>query len=60
MKLIENESGLESTGTELDFLNRTPLAQVLKSTINKWKLVKLRRSYTAKYAIVWAKWWPTE
>jgi hypothetical protein len=30
---------LELIGTE-EFLNRAPLAQVLRSTIYKWKLIK--------------------
>jgi len=28
--------------------NRTPMVQALRSTINKWELVKLRISYKAK------------
>ena len=30
------------------FLNRTPVAQALRITINKWDLKKLKSFYTAK------------
>jgi hypothetical protein len=32
---------LEFIGTEGNFLNRTPMAQALRSTIDKWDLMKL-------------------
>jgi hypothetical protein len=35
-------NSLDLIGTGKDFLNRTPLAQALRSTINKWDLMKLR------------------
>lgn len=41
---------LEFTGTE-DFLNKTPLAQTLSSTTNKWDLMKLRSFCTANNTI---------
>ena len=33
---------LEHIGTGDNFLNRTPTAQTLRSTINKWDLIKLK------------------
>lgn len=38
---------LELVGTEKDFLNRTLIAQALRSTVNKWDLMKLK-SYMVK------------
>lgn len=34
-------NNLEHTGTATDILNRTAIAQTLRSTINKWNLIKL-------------------
>jgi hypothetical protein len=39
---------LEHTGTGDNFLNRTPIAQALRSTISKWDLMKLKSFYKAK------------
>ena len=36
------EESLEATGTGDNFLNKTPLVQALRSTINKWDLIKLK------------------
>jgi hypothetical protein len=33
---------LEHIGTGENFLNRTPMAYALRSTINKWDLIKLQ------------------
>jgi hypothetical protein len=44
LKLIEEKVGksLELTGTGEIFIKRTPMAQALRSTIDKWVLVKLK------------------
>jgi hypothetical protein len=38
------ENSFEFTDTGDNILNRTPMAQALKSTINKWNLMKLKSS----------------
>jgi hypothetical protein len=38
----ENENSLEQVGTGENFLNRIPMAQALRSTSDKWALVKLQ------------------
>jgi hypothetical protein len=35
------EKNLEHIGTGKNFLNRTPMARVLRSTFEKWGLIKL-------------------
>lgn len=35
-----------------DFLNKTPLAQILKTTIKKWNFIKLKNLYMAKDPII--------
>jgi hypothetical protein len=44
LNLIEHNVGnnLELVGTGDNFLNRTPIAQTLKSRIDKWDLMKLK------------------
>lgn len=42
------ENILELTGTKQEFLNRTPLAQALRSTVSKQDLMKLKGFYMAK------------
>jgi hypothetical protein len=44
LKLIEKKVGksLENMGTGEIFLNRTPMAYALRSTIDKWDLIKLQ------------------
>ena len=44
LNLIEKKVGstLERIGTGNHFLNRTPAAQTLRETINKWDLLKLK------------------
>ena len=44
LKLIEKKVGksLEHMGTVEHFLNRTPIAYVLRSRIDKWDLIKLQ------------------
>jgi hypothetical protein len=41
---IRRQSGksLENISTRENFLNRTPMAQALRSTIDKWDLMKLK------------------
>lgn len=43
-----------------DFLNRTPMAQALRSRINKWDLMKLSSFLKAKDTIIQTKHNPTE
>jgi hypothetical protein len=44
LKTIEKKvgKGLEYMGTREIFLNRTPMAYAVRSTINKWDLIKLQ------------------
>jgi hypothetical protein len=42
------------------FLNRTSMAQVLRSTIGKWDLMKLKSFYMAKDTISRTKWQPAD
>ena len=53
LKLTEE---FELIGTEEDFLNRTQLSEVLRSTINTWDLMKLKSFCIAKAVIIWTKW----
>ena len=50
LDLIEQRvrNSLELLGIGENFLNRTPLAQKLKSTINQWDLMKLKSFYKSK------------
>jgi hypothetical protein len=50
LNLIEGKVGktLELIGTGGNFLNRTPMAQALRSRIDKWNLTKLERFCKAK------------
>ena len=50
LNLIEEKVGstLERIGTGKHFLNRTPAAQTLRDTINKWDLLKLKSFCKAK------------
>ena len=50
LKLIEKKVGktLEDMCTGEKFLNRAPIACVLRSTIDKWYLIKLQSFYKAK------------
>jgi hypothetical protein len=51
LNLTEEKMGssLECTGTGDNFLNRTPTAQALRSTINTWNLMKLESFCKAKH-----------
>jgi hypothetical protein len=42
------ENNFDLTGTGENFLNRTPMTQALRSTINKWDLMELKSFYKAK------------
>ena len=42
---------LELIGTGNNFLNRTPTAQVLRSTIKKWDLMKLKSFCSTKDSV---------
>ena len=50
LHLIEEKVGnsLEHIGTGDNFLNRVPIAQARRSTVNKQDLVKLKSFYKAK------------
>ena len=50
MNLIEEKVGksLELIGTRGNFLNRTPMAQALRSRTDKWDLMKLESFCKAK------------
>jgi hypothetical protein len=62
LKLTEEKMGnsLEHTGTGDNFLNRTPMAQALKTTIDKWDLMKLKSFCKAKDTVNRTKWQPTD
>ena len=50
LKLIEEkvQKSLEYMGTGKNFWNRTPMAYVLRSRIDKWNLMKLQKVCKAK------------
>jgi hypothetical protein len=48
-------NSLEIIGIVENFLNRTPIVQVQRSTINKWDLMKLKSSYKAKDTVIKTK-----
>jgi hypothetical protein len=50
VNLIEERVGksLECIGIGNNFLSRTPMAQALRSTIDKWALIKLKSFCKAK------------
>ena len=45
----------ELIGTGEDFFNRPLLALALRSTVNKWNLMKLKSFCNAKDTIIWTK-----
>ena len=51
---------LEHIGTRDNFLNRTPMAQALRSTIDKWDLMKLQSFCKAKDTVNRTKWQRTD
>jgi hypothetical protein len=50
LNLVEEKGrkSLELISTGENFLNRTPIAQALRSTIDKWDLIKLKSFCKAK------------
>ena len=53
-------NSLELIGTGDNFLNRTPTAQALRATINKWDLMKLKSFCKAKDTVIKTKRLPTD
>ena len=62
LNLIEEKEGnsLECIGTGENFLNRTPMAQALRSTVDKWDLMKLKNFCKAKDIVTRTKWQLTD
>jgi len=62
LKLIEEKVGksLKHMGTGEIFLNRMPMAYALRSTIDKWDLIKLQSFCKAKDTVIRTKWQPTD
>jgi hypothetical protein len=62
LKLIEEKVGksLEDVGTGKKFLNRTAMACAVRSTIDKWDLIKLQSFCKAKDTVSNAKSQPTD
>ena len=60
LNLIEEKLGytIEHTGTGNNFLNRIPMAQPLRSPIDKWEQMKLQRFYKAKNTVIRTTWQP--
>ena len=60
--LIEEKvrNSLKYIGTGEIFLNRTPIAQALTLTIDKWDLMKLQSFYRAKDTVNRTKQQPTD
>ena len=58
LNLLEEKVGgtVERLGTGDNFLNITPVAQSLRSTIDKWDLRKLRSFCKAKDIVSKTKW----
>jgi hypothetical protein len=62
LNLIEEkvEKSLKRIGTGEHFLNKIPVAQVLRSTIDNWDLMKLKSFCKAKNTVNWTKQQPTD
>jgi len=62
LELIEEKVGksFKHMGIGENFLNKTPMAYVLRSRINKWKLTKLQSFCKAKDTVIRTKWQTTE
>jgi hypothetical protein len=58
LNLIEEKVGksLEHIGSGEIFLNRTPMSQALRSTIDKWDLINLKSFCKAKDTVNRTKW----
>ena len=61
LNLLEEKVGgtLEWIGTGDCFINIIPVAKTLRSTINKWDILKLRNFCKAKDTVRKTKWQPT-
>jgi hypothetical protein len=61
LNLIQEKVGknLEYIGTREIFLNKTPTAQTLRSTIDKWDLIKFKSFCKVKDTVIRTKWPPT-
>jgi hypothetical protein len=59
LNLMEEKLGhiLEHMGTGDNFLNKTPMAQALRSTIDKWDLMKPQSFYKAMDTVSRTNWW---
>lgn len=51
---------LENIEIGKDFINRTPFAQKLRTTVDKWNFIKLKSFFTAREAINLREGKPTE
>jgi hypothetical protein len=62
LNLIEEKVGksLKHIGTRGNFLNRTPMADALRSRIDKWDLMKLESFSKAKGIVYRTNWQPTD
>jgi hypothetical protein len=62
LNLIEKKVGknLEHIGTGENFLNRTPMAHDLRTTIDKWNLMKLESFCKAKDIVNRTNWQPKD
>jgi hypothetical protein len=62
LKLVQERAGntLKVTGIGKDILNRTPAAQQLRESIDKWDLIKLKSFSTTKEMVSKLKRPPTE
>ena len=62
LKLIEEKVGkiLDHMGSGEKFLNRIPMTYVLRSTIDKWDLIKSQSFCKAKDIVNRKKWQPTD
>jgi hypothetical protein len=62
LNLIEEKVGksVELTGTGGNFLNRTPMAHALRSTVDKWDLMKLESFCKAKDIVDKTNWQSTD
>ena len=58
LKLIQEkvEKSLNLMGTGRNVLNKTPMAYALRSTIDKWNLIKLQSFCLAKDTVIRPKW----
>jgi hypothetical protein len=62
LNLLEEKLGknLKHISTREIFLNRTPMVQALRSTIDKWDLIKLQSFCKAMNTVNRTKWQPTD